>query len=159
LEDNMAKKIGFIIALIVALLAVGAGSFYGGTVYAAQQAASTRAAFFNGRGGAPGGAGATGAGAAGGFGGGVSGTVQSVSGDTLTVGTAQGVTTVTLSGSTTILKSQTGTAGDLQVGQQVTVRGARDSSGNVAATSIQVVPAGATLGGGPGARPTATPAP
>ena len=152
----MAKKMGFIIALIVALLAVGAGSFYGGTVYAAQQAASTRAAFFNGRGGAAAGGGA---GAAGGFGGGVSGTVQSVSGDTLTVGTAQGVTTVTLSGSTTILKSQTGSAGDLQVGQQVTVRGARDSSGTVAATTIQVVPAGTTLGGGPGARPTATPAP
>ena len=161
----MGKKIGWVVVIIIALLAVGAGGFYGGTAYAAnaaQQASNVRAQFLNGRGGAAGtGTGATnGAGGNGFGGGGVAGTIKSISGDTIQVSTAQNVTTVTLSGATTILKSVTATASDLQVGQQITVRGQRDSSGNVTATSIQLVPAGTTFGGpgGPGAVPTATPA-
>ncbi len=165
----MGKKIGLIIGIIIALVAVGAGGFYGGTAYAAntaQQASNVRAQFLNGRGGAAGTGTGTGTGtgantAGGGFGGGVAGTIKSISGDTLQVSTAQNVTTVTLSGATTIQKSVTATTSDLQVGQQITVRGQRDSSGNVAATSIQLVPAGTTFGGpgGPGAAPSATPAP
>jgi hypothetical protein len=146
----MGRKLIFIIGIIVALLAVGAGSFYGGTVYATQQATNTRATFFNGRGGtgtgAPNGAGPNGAGGGGG-GGGVAGTIKSINGNTIQVSTALSVTTVTLSDSTSLMKSVTAAASDLQVGQQVTVRGQRDSAGNVNATSIQVVPAGTTFGG------------
>jgi len=150
----MGRKLIYIIGIIVALAAVGVGSFYGGTVYAAQQASSARTAFLNGRGGPGGGAGANG----GGFGGGVAGTIKSINGSTVEISTAQNVTTVTLSPSTTVMQSVAATTADLQVGQTVTVRGQRDSTGNVAASSIQVVPAGATFGGNRnGASPTATP--
>ena len=146
----MARKLIFIVGIIVALAAVGAGAFYGGTVYAANQASTTRNAFFNGRGGtgtgagAGGGAGANGAGFGGG---GVAGTIKSINGNTVEVSTAQNVTTVTLSAATTVEQTVAAAASDLQVGQTVTVRGTRDSAGNVAATSIQVVPAGTTFGG------------
>jgi Domain of unknown function (DUF5666) len=152
----MGKKIGLIIGLVIAVLAIGAGSFYGGTVYAAAQVTNTRAAFFNGRAGT----GTGGAGGANGAGGGVSGTVKSIDGNTIQVSTALSVTTVTLNSATNVLQSVTASAGDLQVGQQVTVRGQRDSAGNVTATTIQVVPAGATFGGpsqGPAAGATPTP--
>jgi hypothetical protein len=156
----MGRKLIYIIGIIVALAAVGVGSFYGGTVYAAQQASSARTAFLNGRGGA-GGTGGTGGGAGangGGFGGGVAGTIKSINGSTVEISTAQNVTTVTLSPSTTVMQSVAATTADLQVGQTVTVRGQRDSTGNVAASSIQVVPAGATFGGNRnGAAATATP--
>ena len=142
----MGRKIVLIVVMIVALVAVGAGAFYGGTVYAAQQATNTRASFFAGRGGA-GGTGGAGANGAGGFGGGVTGTIKSISGDTIQVSTALSVTTVSVSGSTTVLKTAAATTADLQVGQQVTVRGQRDAAGNVTATTIQVVPAGVSLGG------------
>src|SRR5450759_3905810 len=68
--------------------------------------------------------------------------------------------TVTLNSATNVLQSVTASASDLQVGQQVTVRGQRDSAGNVTAATIQVVPAGATFGGpghGPAAGATPTP--
>ena len=160
----MGKKIGWVIVILIALVAVGAGGFYGGTAYAAnaaQQASNVRAQFLDGRGGVAGaGTGTTNGAGGAGFGGGVVGTIKSISGDTIQVSTAQNVTTVTLSGATTIQKSVTASTADLQVGQQITVRGQRDASGNVAATSIQLVPAGTTFGGpgGPGAEPTATPA-
>jgi hypothetical protein len=156
----MRKTIGIILAVVL-LVAVGAGGFYGGLAYAAytaQQAANVRASFLAGRGGTAG-AGGTGAGGAGG---GVVGTIKSINGNTLQVSTAENVTTVTLSGTTNVMKTVTATTSDLQVGQQITVRGQRDSSGNVAATSIQVVPAGATAGGpggGNSGRPNATPTP
>jgi len=151
----MGRRLIFILGIVVALAAVGAGAFYGGTVYRAQQATSARDAFFNGRGGTGAGTGTdapAGAGQ-GGFGGGVAGTIKSIDGNTVQVSTAQNVTTVTLSGTTTVLQTTTAAASDLQVGQQVTVRGQRDTAGNVTATSITVVPAGATFGG-PGATPT-----
>ena len=153
----MGRRLIYIMGIVVALVAVGVGSFYGGTVYAAQRAASTRAAFLNGRGGA-GGGGTGGANGGGGFGGGVAGTIKSINGNTVEISTAQNVTTVTLSPSTNVMQTVTAAATDLQVGQQVTVRGQRDSAGNVAATSIQVVPAGTTFGGNRGgASATATP--
>ena len=146
----MGKTIGLIIGVIVLVGATGAGAFYGGTVYQQQQQTNVRNTFFNGRGGAGGG----------GFGGGVFGTVKTVNGNTITVSTAQNVTTVTLSDSTVIMKSTTGTPADIQVGAQITVRGQRDSSGNVTATNVQLLPPGTTFGnrgGGGGADATPTP--
>jgi hypothetical protein len=155
----MGKRIGLIIGMIIVVVAVGAGAFYGGTVYAATQVNNTRTAFFNGRGGNGGGGGYGGNGGpgGGGRGGGVIGTIKSVNGNTMLVSTAQNVTTVTLTGSTTIAKTVNGTTADLQPGQNVTVRGQADSSGNVTATTIQLVPAGSFPGRGGSADQTPTP--
>jgi hypothetical protein len=155
----MGKTIGIILGVIVLCGAVGAGAFYGGTLYERQQVASVRNSFFNGRGGAGGGGGG-----AGGFGGGVFGTVKSITGNTIQISTPQNVTTVNLSAATTVMKTITGTVSDIQVGQTITVRGQRDSSGNVTADSIQLLPPGTTFGnrgggGGGGGGDNATQAP
>jgi hypothetical protein len=155
----MGRKLVSITGIIVALAAVGAGSFYGGTLYERQQVASVRNSFFNGRGGTGGGGGG-----AGGFGGGVFGTVKSITGNTIQISTPQNVTTVNLSAATTVMKTITGTVSDIQVGQTITVRGQRDSSGNVTADSIQLLPPGTTFGnrgggGGGGGGDNATQAP
>jgi hypothetical protein len=158
----MGKKIGIIVGVIVLCVAVGAGAFYGGTVYERQQATNVRNSFFNGRGGGAGGGGAggPGGGGGGGFGGGaVFGTVKSVTGNTIQISTPQNVTTINLSDATTVMKTITGTVSDIQVGDTITVRGTADSSGNVAADSVQVLPAGTTFGGGGGLGPRATATP
>jgi len=140
----MGKTIGIILGVIVLCGAVGAGAFYGGTVYERQQVANVRNSFFNGRGGTGGGGG----GGGGGFGGGgVFGTVKAITGTTVLISTPQNVTTVNLSDATTVMKTITGTVSDIQVGETITVRGQRDSSGNVTADSVQVLPAGTTFGG------------
>ena len=158
----MGKTIGIIIGVIVLCGAVGAGAFYGGTLYERQQVQSVRNSFFNGRGGnGAGGNGGAGGGFAGGAGGGVFGTVKSISGNTLQISTPQNVTTVNLSDATIVMKTITGTVSDITVGETVTVRGQRDSSGNVTAEQIQLLPAGTTFGGrgGGGGNAPATQAP
>ena len=65
----MGKTIGIILGVIVLCAAVGAGAFYGGTIYERQQTANVRNSFFNGRGGT-GGTGGTGGAGGGGAGGG-----------------------------------------------------------------------------------------
>ena len=57
------------------------------------------------------------------------------------------MTTVSLGDATTVMKTITGTVSDIQVGDTITVRGTRNSSGNVAAESVQLLPAGSTFGG------------
>ena len=122
----------FRVLLAVGLLvAVGGVTFAVGRVTAPAAAASTRAGFGNGgfaNGGA--GAGGTGAGGAGfgrgaGFGGGVlvTGTVDSVSGTTMTLTEATGTTvTVNLAGTTTYHAQATATAADVIAGKQVQVQ-------------------------------------
>src|SRR5262245_64652705 len=97
-RKNMGKTIGIIIGVIVLCGAVGAGAFYGGTLYERQQVQNVRNTFFNGRGGN----GTGGNGGGGGFGGGVFGTVKSVTGNTLQISTPQNVTTVNLSDATIV---------------------------------------------------------
>jgi hypothetical protein len=154
-------------SIVLALVLMGA-SFYGGTLYDRYTQARTRTSFLASRGlngntagGTPGAAGGQFTGARTGFGGGAQGQVKSIEGNTLTLSTAQNVTTVTLSDSTTVLKSVAGTIADLKVGDQVRVSGQTDSSGNITASSITVMgPAGspgAGGNGGPNAAPTATP--
>jgi len=140
----------FRVLLAVGLLvAVGGVTFAVGRVTAPAAAASTRAGFGNGgfaNGGA--GAGGTGAGGAGGaglgrggFGGGVlvTGTVDSVSGTTMTLKEANGTTvTVNLAGTTTYHAQATATAADVTTGKHV---------------QVQVAIAGAF--GAPGASPEA----
>jgi len=122
----------FRVLLAVGLLvAVGGVTFAVGRVTAPAAAASTRAGFGNGgfaNGGA--GAGGTGAGGAGlgrgaGFGGGVlvTGTVDSISGTTMTLKEANGTTvTVNLAGTTTYHAQATATAADVAAGKKVLVQ-------------------------------------
>jgi hypothetical protein len=153
-------------SIVLALVLMGA-SFYGGTLFERYTQARARTSFLASRGLNGNTAGGT-TGAAGGqfgggrgFGGGAQGQVKSIEGNTLTLSTAQNVTTVTLSDSTTILKSVAGTIADLKVGDQVRVSGQTDSSGAITANSITVMgPAGVPGeggNGGPNATPTATP--
>jgi hypothetical protein len=110
----------------------------------------------------------------------VAGLVNAVSGDTITVQetmraggstssstatAAPTTTTVTATGSTTYTAQQTGTAGDVAVGECATALGTADDTGSVAATAITVRPAtngtcttGFAGGGRGGATGTATPA-
>lgn len=117
---------------------------------AAGGGAGTRAAGTGGQGGGA----ANGAAA-----GQVTGTVASVSGDTMTVTTTDGSVTVKLSSSTAVRKTVDVTAGDLATGQQVVVLGQRQSDGSVSATSVQQVSAGSSIGGGGGARAAGTAGP
>jgi len=75
--------------------------------------------------------------------GGIVGQIQSVGTDTLVISTAQGQVTVSLSNNTPVSKMAQGSLSDLQPGETVSVRGQRDSSGNVTATQIQIVGQGA----------------
>ena len=85
----------------------------------------------------------------GGLGGGVFGQLKSVNGNTLTVTTQNGDETVDLTANTQIEKTTAGTTADLKAGEQLVVRGQRDSSGTVTAESVQI-----TTGGAPRSTPT-----
>lgn len=82
-----------------------------------------------------------------GFGGagGLTGTIESIEGNTVTINTAQGPLQATISTDTSIQIITDGTLTDLENGTQVTVRGQRGEDGTVEATSITVTPEG--LGG------------
>ncbi len=139
------KKVVIVIVAIVLAVGIAAGSFYGGMAYERTQANSVRNAFLRSRGlsangnGSANGQGSNGA--RGFFGGGVTGQVKSLNGNTLQISTAQNVTTVTLSSSTVIDKTTAGATTDLQPGDRVLVTGSRDSSGNVTATQVLILPA------------------
>lgn len=140
----MAKRLLIGVAGLVILLGVAAGAFYGGMQYQQSQSAGIQQRFFAERGGTPpagfaGGAppgGFTGAGLAGGRG--AVGEIKSIDGSVLTLSTPQSEVKVTVSDSTQVLKLVAGGLPDLQVGQRVSVRGEADSSGAVAASTIQI---------------------
>ena len=73
------------------------------------------------------------------------GTLAKIDGNTLTLTTGQGQqVTVTVGSNTTIQKTVSGTISDLQVGESLTVIGARDANGNINAVSIMIRPQGAS---------------
>lgn len=148
-----------IIGGLVILLIVAVGSFYAGQHYTGRGVAARggyaaggmnmpmgQGAGFAGRtaGGPAGGrAGATGGGL-------VSGSIVSKDADSITVSLAGGGSEVVyLSASTSVMKSDTGSASDLAAGQNVTIMGAKNSDGSVSATSVQIRPAGAPNGPAP----------
>jgi hypothetical protein len=107
----------------------------------------------NGGGTGNGGTGNRPGGGQGGFAGGnfTAGTIQSVDGDTITLKLQDGSTVkVTTSGSTTVTKTDKAKVSDLSQGETIVVRGTKDSSGNVKATTVTEGQAG-----GFGARPGA----
>ncbi|MSQ40056.1 MAG: hypothetical protein EXR55_00010 [Dehalococcoidia bacterium] len=89
----------------------------------------------------------------GGFGGfagrgGLTGTVDKVEGNTVTITTAQGPLQATLSADTTIQKTTVGTVADLTPGLRVTVVSQRGTDGAVTARFIVITPEGVNLFGG-----------
>ena len=133
----MKKKItliGGVITIYLILMGIG---FYGGFVY--QQK--------NGTGltnGAPamlgtpagGGVAANQAGIA--PGGRTMGQVKSIDGNTLTISTAQDVTTVIVSDATTITKPAAGTSADIKVGDMIQVTGQTLANGDISASQVVV---------------------
>ena len=142
------KKWIYIAGGIVLLLGLCAGSFYGGITYQRSQVQQIQNEFMQARGfpqGTPG-AGGVQPGQGGGQprtfiagGGGVSGQVKTVEGNTLTLSTAEDVTTVIVSDDTQITLSVSGSLADLQTGQRVMVTGERDASGQVNALRISIL--------------------
>ena len=103
-----------------------------------------------GGGGGPGGGG-FGGGARFGGGGGLTGTIERVDGNTITVNTPLGALQATTGDDTIIQKFTEGTIADLQAGLRVSVTGQRAGDGTVVATSILITPEGGEgfSGGGP----------
>ena len=82
--------------------------------------------------------------------GGLSGTIEAIDGNTVTVNTSQGALRATIGAETTIQMLAEGTLADLLEGMRVTVVGQRGDDGSVQASSIFIAPEGADafFGGG-----------
>jgi hypothetical protein len=145
-----------IISMIILIIVVAGGSFYGGMKYDASknssQVAASRGA---GQGGFTGGAGRVGAGQGAGAqrgpganGGGFAGGQITAKDDTsITIAARNGGSQIIFySPSTTIGKSVSGAISDLSVGEQVTVTGKANSDGSIAAQDIQIRPASSNQG-------------
>jgi len=144
-----------ILPIIVMILLVGAGAFYGGMKY--QQSKSPAAASGNFQRGAANISGVLRNGRTGGNSGGGFATGEIIAKDdksvtvqlrspqnaTGTASTQAGSKIIFLSASTDITKSASGTPADLQVGQTVTVSGTANADGSLTAQSIQLRPASA----------------
>ena len=132
--------IGFIIAVVV----VGAGSFYGGLVYGKSKGGAKNLAFgqrqglgANGVGGAQARNGNRAAGS--GF---LNGSIIAQDDKSLTVKSADGGSKIVfLSGKTQIMKSVSGSLADLEIGKNVMVNGSTNSDGSITAQVVQLRPA------------------
>jgi hypothetical protein len=151
----MKNKILLIVGMLLLGILVGAGGFWGGMTYKANQNSQVQAQFFDQRGGLqtngqnPGGqfpAGTPFPGGPGGFDvnqrtmrGGTVGQIKSLDGNILKLSTAQNVTTVNLTDETKITKTVAGTLSDLQPGIQIMVVGEQDENGNIIASQITIM--------------------
>jgi hypothetical protein len=140
------------VGLIVVIAVLG--GFYGGFRYEASKVTTASAAAApagatartpgtgNGTAGGGGGGGFAGGGGAGFAGGrGNAGTITNLTSTGFTLHSANGTDTkVTFASSATVRKTVTGQLSDLQDNVTVTVTGTRDSSGNLVATTITLVP-------------------
>ncbi len=152
------RKPAILLGVVLGVLVVAGGSFFGGMAFQRYRQTSVQQQFFADRGfGAGGQAPLFGSGGpqgefvpfgdAGGAGGGqavtergANGTVESLEGDTLRLTTAEGEITVTLTDETVLTLTATGERSDLQAGARVTVIGQRDDSGDLTAAVIQILP-------------------
>ena len=147
------EKILLIVGAVVLVAAAVGGAFYGGIQYQKDQVSLVQSNFiqargegegqFQGGGGMmPGGAlpgdGSLPSGRIG-MGGGLMGTIKSVDGDTLTLSTAEDVTTVTLTDETTIQMTVLGSLSDLTEGLRVMISGETDEDGSLTALTIQIL--------------------
>lgn len=136
------------ITILIGLAA--AAGFWGGIQYQTSQAEQVRTDFFNARGQIDNGQLTNQMPMSGenqrpdrlppsGFGSGTSGIIKTIEGNTLTISTAQDVTTVKLSDNLKISKSQTGTMDDLQTGVRINIIGQSDSDGTILANEITIM--------------------
>jgi hypothetical protein len=136
------KKIWFIIAGVVLIIAVGGGAFYGGVKYGQshftfdnQQFPREGLAMRGGQ--APGMQGSAPEGVEeGGFGGGIMGIIQSIEGNVVVVNTDAGTVKVETSDTTLIQKTMTVSVDDLEVDEQIMVMGRENDDGTITARSI-----------------------
>lgn len=145
-----------IIGLIVALVVVAGGSFYGGMTYGKNTAVSSA---MQSRGGFQGRNGGSFGAHAGGAGGAVSGDIISKTDNTMTVKMRDGSSKIVIySASTPIHEiTQVDVALDqLQVGKSITVTGAANSDGSVTADSIQLRTSSTPAFGGFNRQPSST---
>lgn len=133
--------------LVVLIVVVGAGAFYGGMVYGKNQnksAGQQRFAQMGAQGGATG-ANRKAVGQNMGF---INGEIISNDGKIMTVKISTGGSKIILlSSSTEIGKMASGTASDLITGQNVMINGKTNTDGSLTASSIQIRPIGQGLGG------------
>ena len=155
MTENIFMKNKMLIGFIIAVIVVGAGSFYGGMQYGKSQAAGARNSALsqrqgfgaNGASGANGGAQARGGNRAAGSGF-VNGSIIAQDDKSITVKSADGGSKIVfLSDKTQIMKSVNGSVGDLSVGQNVMVSGSANTDGSITAQAVQIRPA--TPAGGP----------
>jgi len=135
-----------LVVVVVAIVAAGAGFFYGTSVGEARANDVVQRLMqgrnLPGQGGFTGMSGQPGQGNPGQFmRQGTTGTVKSISGNTIEVSASDRVVTVVVGDQTVIQKQVSGSLGDIQVGTRVVVTGEPDSSGKIAARTIQVLPA------------------
>ena len=143
------KKAWIGIAVVVLVVAVGAGAFWAGMTYGKSQAEQDVMGLIQGRMGARGGQFPEGGQFPGGdqlpqgeqgdtaqFGGGISGTIEIIEGETLVINSDEGIIRVQTTDTTLIEKNMSVGVGDLEVGEMVVVSGSRNEDGSVTARSI-----------------------
>ncbi len=139
-----------IIGAVVAIIIIGGGAFYAGTVYGKSNSGA-RGNFAAGQfpGGAAGFTNRSG-GTRGGTAGFTAGEIVSSSNGSISIKMQNGSSTeiVLVGANTQILKSATGAVNDLTVGSNVTVTGTPNSDGSLSAASIQIRPTGVNQGFG-----------
>jgi len=142
------NKQNHIISMIAIVIVIAGGAFYGGMQYAGKKAATQVAQNKNGgsfggqrAGGGQRPAGMQGGGANGGAGDFASGEIISKDDTSATIKTRGGGSKIVFfSDKTSIDKSVSGVAGDLSIGQQITVNGKTGADGSLIAQSIQIRP-------------------
>ncbi len=123
--------------LIIGVIIIAGGSFWGGTAY--QKAHPAARSQFTGGQFTPG----TGARAGANF---TSGQIITEGSGSVTVKMSSGSTRIVLvSSATQVMKSASGTLNDLAVGTNVVVTGSTNADGSVTAQSVQIRPVGSPL--------------
>jgi len=139
------NRVGMVVIAVLVIAAVGAGAFYAGTKVGENRVLQDPTRLFQqrirGEGGQfPGPSGTpVAAGQRGNLvmGGGTVGTIESIEGDTVVLGTDEGTVRVQTTDTTLIEKSMTVDVGELEVGEQVVVAGSRNDDGSLTARSIR----------------------
>ena len=137
------KKAWIGVAVVLLVVAVGAGAFWAGMSYGKSQAEQDLASLMQERMGARGGqfpgAGQFPQGMQGDTtpsGGGIRGTIEAVEGDTLVINSDEGIIRVQTVDTTMIEKNMPVGVGDLEVGEMVVVSGPQNDDGSITARSI-----------------------
>jgi hypothetical protein len=149
IEPKASMKKSTVVSLLVGVLILaGGGGFYGGLRYEKQKLQDNPQEIFSAIGTAngarqfPGGSNANRAFRGSAFGGGVRGTIENISGTTMTVKSEDGSSKIVIvPSSASVTKSTTGTTADLTTGTTVMVTGNTNDDGSVTATNIQLNPA------------------